>query len=271
MRLLKWLCILIGALAATILVYTLIVMYNNAHDIEPTFIEGYGVDTNSYVVVTNKLESLPGEDCPLTPWHRRYVPGDIVDLALDVDRDYDQRIVKLEYYEKDYAELCGAVKKWHMPLPQKLTVRVWYAEGIPYKRVPRIFPCTMDEFKGRLCRRWIAVKCLTTFSGCYSANIFEISDADPNFENLVPGSDEFVAMCWRYSNSVDKNVDQNIYRKYKMIDRDRDFYFHMYKIDSEGLWKTTGATKFNGVRDKSDWRTTQKWFELWRLKDAEDM
>ena len=242
---------------------------------DPVYLNGYGV-TKDYVCVKlgekeGKLKSLPGEDTPLSPTHRRYLPGDVVPQGLDCDRDYDQRIVSLNYYEKSYADLAGAVKKWHIPLPQKVTVKVWYAEGLPYMRVPHKFPCTMEEFKGRPCRRWIAVKCVSTFSGCYSANIFEISDADPNFtENVLPGSNDFIALCYKYSHSVDANVDQKIYNRYKLIDRDRDFYFHRYEINSDGLWITQGAHKFPGVRDKSSWRTTVKWFSLWRLKTQED-
>ena len=247
----------------------------NEKDSEPVYLDGYGV-TNDYVCVStdeqkvNPLKSLPGEDTPLSPTHRRYLPGDVVPQGVVCDRDYDQRIVSLDYYERSYADLAGAVKKYHIPLPQKITVKVWYAVGLPYMRVPHKFPASMEEFKGKPGRRWIAVKCISTFNGCYSANIFEISDGDSNFNNLEPGSNEFVAMCYKYCHSVDANIDQSIYRRYKFIDRDRDFYFHCYKIDCDGLWITQGAHKFPGVRDKSSWRTSQKHFNLWRLREAED-
>jgi len=273
--------IVAGAILVAIAVWlTFLIVDKKQSENGPEWLEGYGI-TKDYVCVKTEaeknakppkqLKSLPGEDTPLTPWHRRYLPGDVVPQGLDCDRDYDQRIVSLNYYEKSYADLAGAVKKWHIPLPQKVTVKVWYAEGLPYMRVPHKFPCTMEEFKGRPCRRWIAVKCVSTFSGCYSANIFEISDADPNFtENVLPGSNDFIALCYKYSHSVDANVDQKIYNRYKLIDRDRDFYFHRYEINTDGLWITQGAYKFNGVRDKSSWRTTVKWFSLWRLKTQED-
>lgn len=240
-------------------------------DNNPVYIEGYGV-TNDYICVksSDKLKSLPGEDTPLSPTHRRYLPGDVVPQGVVCDRDYDQRVVSIDYYEKTYADLAGAVKKFHIPIPQSVTVKVWYAEGLPYMRVPHKFPASMDEFKGKPGRRWIAVKCISTFNGCYSANIFEISDGDKNFNDLVPGSNEFIAMCYKYCHSVDANINQSIYSRYKFIDRDRDFYFHRYKIDSDGLWITQGAYKFPGVRDKSSWRTSQKHFNLWRLKTQED-
>ena len=239
---------------------------------DPVYLKEYGV-TKDYQVAKpddKQLKSLPGEDTPLSPTHRRYLPGDVVPQGVVCDVDYDQRIVSLDYYEKSYADLAGAVAKFHIPIPQKVTVKVWYAVGLPYMRVPHKFPASMEEFKGKPGRRWIAVKCVSTFNGCYSANIFEISDGDSNFNKLEPGSNEFVAMCYKYGHSVDANIDQKIYSRYKFIDRDRDFYFHCYKIDSDGLWITRGAHKFPGVRDKSSWRTSQKHFNLWRLRTPED-
>ena len=261
-----------------------IVLYKQARKLDkesdPIYLEGYGV-TKDYVCVKTEKEknakppkqvkSLPGEDTPLTPWHRRYLPGDVVPQGLDCDVDYDQRIVSLDYYEKSYADLAGAVKKFHIPLPQKVTVKVWYAVGLPYMRVPHEFPCKMDEFRGKPGRRWIVVKCISTFNGCYSKNIFEISDGDPNFpRELVPGSNEFVAMCYRYAHSVDARVEQGINNRYKRIDRDRDFYFHRYEIDCDGLWITKGAYKFSAIKDRSDWRTYVKYYTLWRLRTPED-
>lgn len=273
--------IILGALLIALTAYVIIgwhaepvqnaELLNDSKELNPVYLDGYGV-THDYVCVKSdgKLKSLPGEDTPLSPTHRRYLPGDVVPQGVDCDRDYDQRIVSLDYYEKSYADLAGAVKKFHIPIPQKITVKVWYAVGLPYMRVPHKFPASMDEFKGKPGRRWIAVQCISTFNGCYSANIFEISDGDSNFNEIEPGSNEFVAMCYKYGHSVDANINQSIYRRYKFIDRDRDFYFHCYKIDSDGLWITRGAHKFPGVRDKSSWRTSQKHFNLWRLREAED-
>lgn len=281
MKLKKLIGIVVGLLFAVILIGGIagIALYTKVQDPDPVYLEGYGV-TDDYVCVRTqeeknikppKLQSLPGEDTPLTPWHRRYLPGDVVPQGLDCDRDYDQRIVSLDYYEKSYADLAGAVKRWHIPIPQKVTVKVWYAVGLPYMRVPHEFPCKMDEFRGRPGRRWIAVKCISTFNGCYSKNIFEISDGDPNFpRDLVPGSNEFVAMCYRYAHSVDARVQQGINNRYKRVDRDRDFYFHRYEIDCDGLWITKGAYKFSASKDRSDWRTYVKYYTLWRLRTQED-